>query len=172
MFKLKFLLILCLLISTLFSKSLNLSNEEKIYLLRQKTITVHNEMNWPPFNFNEDGIPRGYSIDYMNLIAKKLGIKVEYIHGFTWNQFVEKLKKHEMDVMLNMVKTKSREEFVKFTHPYLNILSVIYTRPQDSSSINSLIDLQGKTVAIPKGFYIEELFKKHYPSVKLLLKKS
>ena len=172
MFMFRFLFVLVLLFSNLFSSSLNLSQQEKGFLAKHKTIKVHNEMNWPPFNFNEDGQPRGYSIDYMNLVVKKLGIKAEYIHGFEWGQFVEKLKKHEIDVMLNMVKTKSREEFVKFTHPYLNVLSVIYTRPEDRSDINSLIDLQGKTVAIPKGFYVEELFKKHYPSVKLLLKKN
>jgi polar amino acid transport system substrate-binding protein len=172
MSKYKLLFLLFLLVSNLFSKDLKLSKEEKNYLLNNQTIKVHNEMNWPPFNFNEDGVPRGYSIDYMNLIAKKLGIKIDYIHGFTWGEFVEKLKKHEIDVMLNMVRTKEREKFVEFTHPYLNILSVIYTRPEDKASINSLIDLQGKTVAIPKGFYIEELFKKHYPSVKLLLMKN
>jgi len=164
-----FLLFFCI---NLFSNTLNLSKEDKQYLQNYQTITVHNEMNWPPFNFNEDGIERGYSIDYMNLVAKKLEIKVKYIHGFTWGEFVQKLKHHEIDVMLNMVRTKSREKFVKFTHPYLNVLSVIYTRPEDRSDINSLIDLQGKTVAIPKGFYVEELFTKHYPSVKLLLKKN
>jgi len=172
MFKYKFIFILLVLLNNLFSNTIDLSKAEKDYLSKYQTIKVHNEMNWPPFNFNENNVPRGYSIDYMNLVAKKLGIKVEYIHGFTWGEFVKKLKKHEIDVMLNMVKTEKRDEFVKFTHPYLNIMSVIYTRPEDSSSINSLIDLQGKTVAIPKGFYVEELFKKHYPSVNLLLKKN
>ena len=169
MFKLLFMsMLLCI---NLFSSDLQLSDAQKTYLSEQQTLKVHNEMNWPPFNFNEDGNARGYSIDYMNLVSKKLGLKVEYIHGFTWNEFVTKLKKHDIDIMLNMVKTKSREDFVEFTHPYLNVLSVIYTRPEDSVKINSLKDLQGKTVAIPKGFYVEELFKKHYPNVKLLLKK-
>ncbi len=59
------------------------TEEEKIYLETHPTIKVHNEMSWPPFNYNIKGTPTGFSIDYMNLLASKLKIDVEYISGFT-----------------------------------------------------------------------------------------
>ena len=31
---------------------------------------------------------RVFSIDYMNLLASKLGIQVEYISGFSWDEYI------------------------------------------------------------------------------------
>ena len=64
-------------------------------------IRVHNEKDWPPFNYFEYGRPRGLSIDYMDLMAKNLGIDVEYVTGPSWNEFLGLIKRKELDVMLN-----------------------------------------------------------------------
>jgi hypothetical protein len=61
--------------------SIKLSVAEKAWLEVHPVIRVHNEMSWPPFNFNIKTKPMGYSIDYMNLLAENLGIKIEYISG-------------------------------------------------------------------------------------------
>jgi len=38
-----------------------LTPEEVVWLQQHKTsIRVHNESDWPPFNFNEDGKPKGF----------------------------------------------------------------------------------------------------------------
>ena len=81
---------------------ISLSEIEQKIIEKYPVITVQNERNWPPYNYNEDGIPKGFSIDYMNLIAKKLGIKIEYIQGFTWSEFMQQLKDKKLDVILNM----------------------------------------------------------------------
>ena len=94
---------------TLFSLELNttinLTEKEKNFIQKHPTIRVHNEMNWPPFNFNKDATPMGLSIEYMNILASRVGIDIEYISGPTWNEFLEGINKKELDVMLNIVKT-------------------------------------------------------------------
>ncbi|MDO6748703.1 transporter substrate-binding domain-containing protein, partial [Gilvimarinus sp. 1_MG-2023] len=58
---------------------LQLDKEEKDFLAAHPVLRVHNEMDWPPFNFNEQGKPKGFSIDVMDLIAQKTGFRIEYI---------------------------------------------------------------------------------------------
>ena len=143
-----------------------LSEDENEYLKNNPKIKVHNESNWPPYNYNTNQTPKGFSIDYMNLLASKLGIQIEYISGFSWDEYIEKLKNNEIDVMLNISKTPQREEFFSFTTSYAKSIDTVFTKK--NSNLKNLDDFDGKTIAVIKGFYEEELLKKYYPNIKLL----
>lgn len=144
------------------------TEKEKAFLKDHSVIKVHNEMNWPPYNFNENGKPKGYAIDYMDLLAKKTGIKVNYISGPTWDEFMQMIKDKEIDVILNIRNTEYRRGFINFTNHYLKASKSIFT---NLDNIQSLDDLKGKTVAVPKGFFAHEFLEKYYPDIKLILKK-
>lgn len=141
-----------------------LTQEEKAFLKSNPVIRVHNEMDYPPFNYNENNTPKGYSIDYMNLLAQKLDLNIKYIWGPTWSQFIQMSKKGEIDVMLNIVNTKSRQEFLTFTTSYKTLSHSIFT---NLDNINCLEDLSGKTVAFPKDFFLIEFLQKNYPDIKI-----
>ncbi len=144
-----------------------LTKEEKDYLKNHPIIKVHNELNWPPFNFNINGNAKGYSIDYMNLIASKIGLNIEYIHGYSWDNFLQMIKENKIDVMLNISKTEEREKYLRFTSPYTKSIDAIFTKKSENN-LKQLTDLNGKTLVVIKGFYEEEILKKHYPEIKLL----
>ena len=127
--------------------NIKLTKKELLYLKNNPTIKVHNESDWAPYNYNVDGKPYGYSIDYMNLVASKIGINIDYIDGFTWNQFLEKIKKEDIDVMLNIVKTEKREEYLNFTKPYTKSIDAIFTK-KDNKTFKTLNDLNGKKLAM------------------------
>jgi len=92
---------------------INFTQEELDYLKNKKILRVQNDSNLTPYNFNENGIAKGYSIDYMNLIANKLALRVEYIPGI-WDDFLNMLENNQLDLMLNVlkIKTKRREIFI------------------------------------------------------------
>ena len=146
-----------------------LTNEEKSYI-KNSIIKVHNELNWPPFNYNINGKATGYSIDYMNLLASKVGLNVEYISGPNWNDFLDLIKDNKLDVMLNIAKTPDREKYLNFTTPYLKAVDSVFVR-KEVNNLKSLEDFKGKTLAVIDGFYEEELFRKYYPEIRLLLVK-
>ena len=146
-----------------------LTNEEKSYI-KNSIIKVHNELNWPPFNYNINGKATGYSIDYMNLLASKVGLNVEYISGPNWNDFLGMMKDNKLDVMLNIAKTPDREKYLNFTTPYLKAVDSVFVR-KEVNNLKSLEDFKGKTLAVIDGFYEEELFRKYYPEIRLLLVK-
>ncbi len=142
-----------------------LTAEEKAFLKAHPVIRVHNESDWPPFNYAKEGKPLGFSIDYMNLIAKKMGLTIEYVTGPSWNEFLEMMKAGSLDVMLNIVKTPERQQYLLYTPPYIDNPNVILSK--SDRFYPDIKSLFGKTVALPKGFFTEEILRRNYPVIDL-----
>jgi polar amino acid transport system substrate-binding protein len=144
--------------------SLSLTKLEKEYLSKHKTITVHNEDNWAPYNYNKKGIATGFSIDYMDLIAEKLDINIKYVHGYEWKDFLDLIQKEKIDVIANITQNKRRENYINFTTPYITSKKAIFSNLPD---IKSISDLNGKTVALPEQFYTQNFLEQNYPNIKI-----
>jgi ABC-type amino acid transport substrate-binding protein len=113
---------------TAYTKDLNLTQAEMAWIKDHPVIRVHNDQHWAPFNFNENGKPRGFSIDFMDLVASRAGLQVEYISGPSWNQFLEMIRAGELDVLVNATPTDARQEFLHFTSTFIDqpVAVVIY----------------------------------------------
>ncbi len=150
------------------AQELDLTDAEKAFIAEHPVIRAHNEMAWPPYNFNVDGEPQGFSIDYLNLVAEKTGLAVEYISGPSWDEFKQMLRSGDLDVMLNTTNTAERREYAHFTRPYaLTPAAVIVRDP--NLIITSFEDLHGLRVAATRGFSTEEFFALNHPEVDLVL---
>ena len=146
---------------------IQLTSGERQYLKdRNNTISIHNEQNWPPYNFIKNNQAQGFSIDYMNLLASKLNIKTNYIQGDSWSQFMKQFKDNDIDVMLNIVKNEKRMKFMDFTTPYAVSTKAIFTNDE---SIYLLDDLSNKKVAVQKDSFSHQYLEKNYPKIKLKL---
>ena len=143
-----------------------LTPDEQAWLKNHPVIRVHNEKNWPPFNYFEYGSPRGLSIDYMNLLAELLGLEIEYVTGPSWNEFLGMMRSKELDVMLDIVKTEDRMKYIRYTDPYFRNPNVIVSLQKHS--YETIRDLFGKTVVFPKGFFYEEVLTRFFPQIKRL----
>jgi len=148
------------------SADIPLSEAERVWLHEHPVIRAHNERNWPPFNFNRYGEPRGFSIDYLNLLADKLGLRVEYHTGSDWNAFMDQIRDKRLDLMLNIVATEARRADLLFTESYATTPNVIVSRRDQRFA--TLADLRGRVVAFPAGFFIEGLLSRHYPDIQRL----
>ncbi|MBF0528849.1 MAG: transporter substrate-binding domain-containing protein [Deltaproteobacteria bacterium] len=144
----------------------DLTEQEKDFLNKTGPIRVHNESDWAPFNFNENGVPKGFSIDYIKLAAQKIGLEIRFINGPSWNEFLEMTKKGEMDIMLNIAKSPERQQFLEFTASYITMVQMLYTR-KDFPPVASIKDLYGKRFAVPKGFFLHEALKAH-PQIEIV----
>ncbi|MDJ0666881.1 MAG: transporter substrate-binding domain-containing protein [Desulfobacterales bacterium] len=151
-------------IPTDFALKLNL--DEAAFLARTETVRVHNETDWVPFNFNQNDTPMGYSIDYMKLLAAKTGLDIEFVTGPSWDAFFDQMRSGDLDVMLNIAMTPERQEFLTFTPPYLQMIQALYTR-QDFPNVTAIEDLFGKRMAVPRGFYLQEVLQR-YPRIEVL----
>ena len=148
------------------TNSILLSLKEKEWIAAHPVLRIHNEMDWAPYNFNKKGKPKGYSIDYIKLVCEKLGFKIKFINGPSWNEFLKMMKDGKLDVMLNIAKSPQREKFLFFIPSYIEMIQMIYSR-YDFPIINSIEDLFNKKFAVPKGFYMIEELKK-YPQINIV----
>ncbi len=146
--------------------ALNLTKEEKQWLEKNKVIKVHNEYDWAPFNFNERKTAKGYSIDYIKLLAQSLGLELEFVTG-TWNESLQKAYNKKIDVMLNIAKTKQRQKYLSYVGIYArNITSILTKKNRDDiSNIDSLL---GKKVSVVEGFIYEKFLEENYPKIKII----
>ncbi len=146
--------------------SVLLTSEEKQWLIEHPIIRVNNEKAWPPLNFYENGEPQGFSVDYLNMLADKIGIRFDYQSGPEFDEFLNRMEKKQLDVMLNVVPTKERDKFILFTEPYSHNPNVIISNRKHK--IDDLKQLTGLTIAVPKGFFYEQEIKENIPDIKLL----
>jgi len=146
--------------------SVELTGKEIEWIKANPKIRIHNEMDWPPFDFNEKGEARGLSIDYMDLLASKVGVEVEYVSGPSWNEFLEMMKSGDLDVMLNIVKTPERQKYLLYTPHYVENPNTILSKKD--TPYHTLEELFGKTVAVTKGFFYEEVLAREYPEINVL----
>jgi len=145
----------------------DLSIQEAAYLQDHPTLKVDNLQNWPPFNFAQNGKPKGFCIDYLNLLGEKLGVSVEFVTGPTWNEFMAMLDRGELDLLCDVVETESRRQSIAFTQPYFSIFSGIVVR-QGSDRPGDMEDLAGKRVVVPEDFYYQEILEKYYPDIRVM----
>ena len=147
---------------------LQLTTAERAWLQAHPVVRVANEEAWPPYDFAEHGRPLGFSVDYMNLVAEKIGVKLRYITDPSWNNLLAMAKRGELDVVLNIVKTPERQQYLLYSDHYYaaNPLGILSNKAHPYPSLESLA---GKTVALTKGFFEEPIIKEHYPDIKLLL---
>lgn len=145
-----------------------LSSEEVLWLKsRNNTIVVYPEKGFPPFSYQSTaGIPQGLSIDYIELIAEKIGTKIVYLPARPLSQVLEDVKLGKGDVVTSIARTPDREEFLYFTDEYLSVSTVIVVRKDfNEKKTMNVSDLIGKKVAVGNGYAVAEFLHKNYPRI-------
>ena len=140
---------------------LPLTPEELQYIKTHPILKVSNEMDYPPYDFTQDKIPMGYSIDLMKLLAKKLGVKFEFINGYSWEELVSLFCEKKIDILHPTDKSSQIEQCASFTDAIIKDTSKFLTQ-KDFKKINTINDLFGFTIASPKGWEQTEIFKTKY----------
>jgi len=140
------------------NESLGLNADERAWLTHHPIIRVGVDQNWPPFDYvDSKGRHQGISSSYLKLLTKKLGVQFK-ISSDVWSRVLQGTKTHQLDMLACASNTVERREYLNFTQPYIEIDNVFVTR-ESTPAVNTLADLSGKTVALPKGTYINELLK-------------
>jgi len=146
---------------------IELTPQEKQYIKDHPVIKVNTAASWHPFNYIENGEVSGYNNDLIRLVAEKTGLKIEFVTGYEWSEYLEKLKNKEIDVLSNMKITPERQQFTTFTHNQtLSSIDGLLTRTGEVF-LNDFTDIQ--SIAVIKGFYYEELLNKYYPDIQLMV---
>jgi polar amino acid transport system substrate-binding protein len=148
----------------------DLTQEEKAYIQAHPSIKIHSIDGWHPFSFIENGIATGYNNDLIKLVADKVGLKTDFVVGYSWEEYLTKLKNKQIDVISNIKSTRKLQEHFIFTHNQsLTSADGLLTRGGETFN-NDFSYI--KSIAIVKGFFYKDLIEKHYPHIRITLTNS
>lgn len=148
--------------------TIEISPEEASWLAAHPVIKIGNDSAWPPFDFYENGKPRGYSMDLLRELASIIGIELAFVQDDSWEALVSQFEEKKLDVLTAYEVTPEHEKHALFSKPYLNTLRSIIIR-QGGEFLRNYNDLYGKKVAVVRGYDYEEIISRDYPQVDLML---
>ena len=146
---------------------IHLTEEEKTWLAGHPKIRIGMMNDWPPFSFiDEADLPQGISAGATDALNERLGGVLSLVPG-PWKQHLKDLEEGRLDALFDLTPTKAREEIYGFTKPYLTIPHVIVAK-KDGPYFASEVDLNGKTLALERGFGSVKRFRENWPQVKVV----
>ena len=110
-------------------------------------LKIGTEGTYAPFTFHDtDGKLVGFDVEIGEAIAKKLGVKAEFLEG-KWDGLIAGLDANRYDAVINQVGiTDARKQKYDFSEPYIASKAVLVVRGDDDT-IKGFADLKGKKSA-------------------------
>ncbi|MFC1769801.1 transporter substrate-binding domain-containing protein [Nitrospirota bacterium] len=147
--------------------TIQLTKEEAAWLTKYNVIRVGLDPKWAPVEFiDKSGNYKGISVEYLNKIEEITGIKFEYAYGKSWEQMIEMVNYGELDFLASVKRTPQRDKFLDFTDSYISFPLVIFAQ-QDQQYLE-LEALNGKKVAVVRGYAAHEILMNNHPDIVLI----
>ncbi len=146
--------------------NISLTGEEKKWI-DENTINIGIEPAKPYIFFdNNKNENSGLYFDVLKAVLDKTGLKVNYVHE-PWAKLLEEFKQEKIDLLPATFYSKEREEFGLFSDEFYKVREYIYVSNKNSS-IHNFKDLEGKKVAITKGYSTVDKIKVKFPNIKIV----
>ncbi len=131
-----------------------LSEHERAWIAEHLEIRVANETDWPPFDFvGKQQQAMGFSIDYFQLVAGKVGLNVEWINGYSWQELLEIGRARQIDAFPAIIRNEEREQFLSFSAAYVeNVVGYFMRSNASSVRIEQVEQLAKYRLALVRGF--------------------
>ncbi|MGD9052364.1 MAG: transporter substrate-binding domain-containing protein [Desulfobacterales bacterium] len=140
--------------------------EEQAWLNKKHTVRVR-IADWPPYQIVKDNEPaQGIVIEYLKLIGDRTEIKFKYEEtDESFTEFLDKMKQRKgPDMTAVIAPTPEHEQYLSFSETYLSSPYVIFIREQETPILD-INGLAGKTIAVPRGFIVQEELARDYPEI-------
>lgn len=142
--------------------------QEKAYLERVGTLRVCVDPDWIPFEqINAQGQHEGIAADLLQLVAQRVGLKIEVYPVKTWDESLVASKSKRCQLMSFLNQTPARDQWLIFTQPIFYDQNIIITR-EEHPYIGEPRDLAEHTVVLPRGTMIEERIRRDFPNLKVI----
>ena len=132
-------------------------------ITKAKTIKIAIPTDYPPYGFvGPDMKPQGLDVAMAELIAAKLGVKVELVPVTSANR-IPYLQTKKADLVISTLgKNPEREKVIAFSAAYAPFYQAVFA--PKSLAIKSFADLAGKSVAVTRGAMEDQELAKVAPS--------
>ncbi len=149
-------------------QGLKLSEEEKKWLQEHPVIRTGIDPMWMPVEyFDEQGMPQGISVSYLEYFETQLGVQFEIQRDHSWDEAYSRLESGKLDLLPATSATEQRKARLKFTDPYLSFPINIFAA-QKIGYLDGLGELGGKKVAVVQGYAVQSWIERDYPDIELV----
>lgn len=142
--------------------------QEQAYLASTPSIRMCVDPDWVPFErITAQGEHEGIAADLVQLVAQRIGLKIEVLPVKTWDESLTASKAGKCQIMSFLNQTPAREQWLSFTQPIFYDQNIIVTR-EEHPYIGDPKNLTDETVVLPRGTMIEERIRKDFPNLKVI----
>ena len=142
---------------------------EKAYIAQVGTIKMCVDPDWAPFEqINPQGKHEGIAADLVQLVAQRVGLRIELLPVKDWDQSLAASKSKRCQIMSFLNQTPARDAWLIFTDPIFFDPNVIITR-EEHGYIADPKGLRGESVALPRGTMVEERVRRDFPNLTVML---
>jgi len=122
---------------------------------------------WEPIAiFKEGNKLQGMIGDYLQLISQRTGLKFDTVLLHSWPEIFSKLQKKQIDLIPSLGTDQALTLQGSVSHIYMRFPYVIVSRIKESF-LNSLDELNGKSVAVPLHWPSYSYLKNRHPRIHL-----
>ncbi len=147
--------------------SVDFSSDEQKWIDQEHRLRF-SEVEWQPLSYTaEFPVYKGIIAEYLEIIATRAGIKMDYVKSRTWQEVLDKFCNNEIDLIPALSKEDDIGTEVLFTDSYISFPLVIATR-NDIDFISYTHELKGKKVGVGKGYTSYYFLKKNHPEIELI----
>ncbi|MEM8857936.1 MAG: transporter substrate-binding domain-containing protein [Chloroflexota bacterium] len=113
-------------------------------------IRVGLDPTFPPFENGDYGVLEGLDVDLANLIGREIGVEVEFVL-LGYDGLYDALLIEQCDILISaLVIDPAKQKDFAFSKPYFNAGQYLFVH-ETNPDITSLIDLEGKSIAVETG---------------------
>lgn len=129
-------------------RSIGISDADRHWLASLGTLRVGYETDRYPYSFiNKDGMLDGLAEDYLSLIKKELGLRIELVPARDLDELQRRVSAREVDMVAAAMPADYDTGAMVFSRPYERFPEVIVA-PLHGATIVGVDDLRGKRVAV------------------------
>jgi polar amino acid transport system substrate-binding protein len=133
------------------------------HVMKAKLIKIAVPTDYPPYgSVDKNMTPQGLDVEMAQLIASKLGVKVELVPVTSANR-IAYLQTHKADLVISTLgKNAEREKVIDFSAAYAPFFQAVYASKK--LDIKSFADMGGKSVAVTRGAMEDQELAKVAPA--------
>jgi diguanylate cyclase (GGDEF)-like protein len=142
--------------------------QEIAYIERAGAIKMCVDPDWVPFEqINPQGQHEGIAADLVQLVAQRVGLKIDLYPVKTWDESLAASKSGRCLLMSFINQTPAREQWLIFTQPIFYDQNIIVTR-EEHPYIGDPTDLTDHIVVLPRGTMVEERIRRDFSHLKII----
>jgi diguanylate cyclase (GGDEF)-like protein len=144
------------------------SDRQREYLQSKGPIRMCVAPDWMPIEgIDREGRHAGMAADFIRLMARRGGLKIELVPARTWDESFALGQQRRCDFFSLLMDSPSRRSFLDFTTPYLEIPGVIATSV-NVPFVAGLEQVLGERLGHMRGFAGIELLRLRHPGIQLV----